>query len=56
MKNIHHSHKKRKHILGGSLVRVSFAAEIEFPKILVLRLSPNTSNVNIESTGKQKQL
>ena len=30
-----HSHKKRKDSLEGSLVRVLFAAELEFPKILV---------------------
>ena len=30
------SHKKRKDSLEGSLDRVLFAAELEFPKILVL--------------------
>ena len=54
MKNIHHSHKKRKDSLEGSLVRVLFADELEFPKILVPRLPQNTSNVNIESIGKSK--
>ena len=33
--HIHHSHKKRKDSLEGSLDRVLFAAELEFPKILV---------------------
>ena len=47
---------KQKGSLEGSLVRVLFAAELEFPKILVPRLPQNTSNVNIESTGKSKQL
>ena len=51
-----HGHKKRTDSLQGSLVRELFAAELEFPKILVPRLPQNTSNVNIESTGKSKQL
>ena len=51
-----HSHKKQKNSLKKSLVRVLFAAEIDFPKILVLRLPQNTSNVNIESSGKSKTL
>ena len=51
-----HSHKKRKDSLEGSLDRVLFAAELEFPKILVPRLPQNTSNVNTECTGKSKQL
>ena len=41
--------------LEGSLDRVLFAAELEFPKILVPRLPQNASNVNIEGTGKGKQ-
>ena len=57
MKNqFQHSHKKRKDSLEGSLGRVLFAAELEFPKILVSRLPQNTSNVNIESPGKSKQV
>ena len=44
-----HSHKK---CLEGSMVRVLFAAELEFPKIPVPRLLKNTLNANIESTGK----
>ena len=36
------------------LIRV-FVAELEFPNILVSRLSENTSNVNIESNEKSKQ-
>ena len=48
------SHKKRKHSLEGSLDRVLFAAEFEFPKILVPRLPQHTSNVNIECAGKSE--
>ena len=43
-----HSHKKRKDSLEGSLDRVLFAAELEFPNIIVPRLLQHTSNVNIE--------
>ena len=43
-----HRHKKWK----GTLDRVLFAAELEFPKILVPRLPQHTSNVNIECGGK----
>ena len=42
-----HSHKKRQDSREGSLVRVLFAAELEFPRIPVPRLPQNTSNVNI---------
>ena len=48
----HHSHKKRKDSLEGSLDRVLLAAELEFPKILVPRLPQHTSDVNIEYAGK----
>ena len=51
-----HSHKKQKNTLKSSLVRVLFAAEIDFPKILVLRLPQNTSNVNIESIYLENSL
>ena len=34
------------------MVRVLFANELDFPKILVPRLPKNASNVNIESTRK----
>ena len=47
-----HSHKKRKDNMEGSLDRVLLVAELEFPKILVPRLSLNTSDVNIECVGK----
>ena len=47
---------KRKGSLEGSLGRVLFATELDFSKILVPRLPQNTLNVNIESTGKSKQL
>ena len=49
-----HSHKKRKDNLKGSLDRVLFAAELEFPKILVPRLPQHTSNVNIQYTEKSE--
>ena len=48
------SHQKRKDSLEGSLDRVLFAAELEFPKILVPRLPQHTSNVNIECAGKSE--
>ena len=48
----HYSNKKRKDSLEGSLDRVLFAAELEFPKILVPRLPHHTSNVNNECAGK----
>ena len=51
-----HSHKKRKDSLEGSLGRVFFAAELDFPKILETRVPQNSSNVNIECVGKSKQL
>ena len=50
------SHMKRKGSLEGSLVRVLFAVELEFLKILVPRLTQNISNVKNESTRKSKQL
>ena len=46
-----HSHKKCKDIMEGSLDRLLFVAELEFPKILVPRLPHNTSNIDIECTG-----
>ena len=36
--SIKHSHKKQKDSLEGSLDRVLFAAELDFPKVLVPRL------------------
>ena len=51
-----HSYKKRKDSLEGSLDRVLFAAELEFPKILVFKLPQNSSNVNIECSGRSKHL
>ena len=47
-----HNHKKQKDSLEGILDRLLFAAEREFPKTLVPRLSQNTSNVNTECAGK----
>ena len=49
-----HSHKKQKDSLEGSLDQVSFASELEFPKILVPRLPQYTLNVNIECAGKRE--
>ena len=43
-----HSPKKRKDNLEGSMDRVLFAAELEFPKILVPRLPQHLPNVNIK--------
>ena len=51
-----HSHKKRKDSPEGSLDRVLFAAELEFPKILVFKLPQNSSNVNNECSGRSKHL
>ena len=51
-----HSHNKRKYSLEGNLDRVLFAVELEFRKILVARLSQNSSNVSIEYAGKSRQL
>ena len=48
------SHKNRKDSLQGSLDRVWFTAELEFPKILVPRLPQRTSNLNMEYVGKVK--
>ena len=46
------SHKKQKGSLEGSLDRVLFVTELEFPKILVPRLPQHASDVNIECAGK----
>ena len=56
MGDFNHSHKKRNNSLEGSLDRVLFPAELDFPKILVPRLPQHTSNVNIECAEKLKQL
>ena len=39
--------------MEGSLDRVLFAAELEFPQIIVSRLPQHTSNVNIECAESQ---
>ena len=49
---LNHSHKKQKDSLEGSLDRILFAGELEYPKILVPRLPQHTSNVNTECAGK----
>ena len=46
-----HSHNKWKDSLKGSLVQVLFAAETEFPKILVPRLHQNSG----KCAGKSRQ-
>ena len=46
------SHQNQRDNLEGSLVLVLFVAELDFPKTLVPRLPQDTSNVNIESSGK----
>ena len=48
-----HGHKTWKDSLEVSLDRVLFAAEFEFPKILVPRLPQNSPNVNIECAENQ---
>ena len=53
---MNHSHKKRKDSLEGSLDRVLYAAEIEFPKALAPRLPQHTSNTNIEYVWKSEWL
>ena len=52
---INRSHKKQKDSLEGSLDRVLFAAELEFPKILVPRLPQHKSNVNIKYAAESAQ-
>ena len=44
--------KETEDSLEGSLDRVLLAAELEFPKILVPKLSQHTSDVNIECAGR----
>ena len=53
-KSFYHSHKKRKDSLEGSLDRILFAAELEFPKIIARRLPQHTSNVNTECARKSE--
>ena len=53
---LHHSHEKRKDSLEGGMIQVLFAAELVISKIPVPRLPQNTSNVNIKSAGKSKQV
>ena len=52
--SLHHSHKKWKDSLEGSLDQVLLAAELEFSKIIVPRLPQHTSDVNIECAGKSE--
>ena len=49
-----HSRKKQKDSLEGSLDRVLLEAELEFPKIILPRVSQHTSDVNIECAGKSE--
>ena len=51
---LHHSQKKRKDSLEGSLDRVLFAAELDFLKIPVPKLPRHTSDINIEYAGKSQ--
>ena len=53
---LNQSQKKRKDSMEGSLVRVLFEVELEFPKILITRPPQNASNINIKGTVKGKQL
>ena len=50
-----HSRQKQKDGLEGCLDRELFAAELEFPKMLVPTLPQYSSSVNIECAGKSKQ-
>ena len=45
---------KRMDSLEGSLDRALFAAELEFPKIVVPRLLQLTSYINIRCVGKSE--
>ena len=49
-----HSHKKQKDSPESSLDRVLLVAELEFPKIIVPRVSHHTSDVNNECAGKSE--
>ena len=53
LSHFQHSHKRRKDTLDGSLDRVLFAVELEFPKVLVLKLPQNTLNLNMNVTDNQ---
>ena len=50
----YHSHKKRKDSLEVSLDQVLFAAELEFPRMLVPRWPQHTSIKNTECAGKSE--
>ena len=56
MNTFKNSHKKQIGSLEGNMYQASFAAELEFSKILVPRLLQNLSSVNIKCAGKSKQL
>ena len=49
---MYRSHKKREESLEGGLDRVLFAAELEFLKIMVPKLTQDTTNVNNDCAGK----
>ena len=49
-----HSHKKQKDSLEGILDQLLLVAELEFPKIIVPRVSQHTSDVNVECAGKSE--
>ena len=46
--------RNRKDNLEGSLDQVLLAAELEFPKIITLRLPQHTSTVNTECAGESE--
>ena len=56
LKNRSHKKRKDRDSLEDSLVRVLFAAELEFQKIPVPRVPRNSSNLNTECGGKSKEL
>ena len=51
-----HSHKKWKDSLEGRMDQVLLLAELEIPRILVPRVTQDTSNVNTECAGKSEWL
>ena len=53
---MYRSHKKREESLEGGLDRVLFAAELEFLKIMVPKLTQDTTNVNNDCAGKLRPI
>ena len=53
---MYRSHKKREESLEGGLDRILFAAELEFLKIMVPKLTQDTTNVNNDCAGKLRPI